>query len=112
VSQAISAGGIPVDSTWAPETTAWINTGRNMTGLKQYMVDTKGYFYKTTQTAVSAGGWIFDTAPNSSHVMFVVANDGITMLFSAHTNDRKQASFANFGTQYEYYYISSSYAIN
>ncbi|KWX70904.1 hypothetical protein AMQ84_28100 [Paenibacillus riograndensis] len=109
VSQAIYAGGIPKDSTWKPESTAWVNTGRNISnGLKQYMVDTKGYFYKTTKGGTSAGGFI--SAVNYSHVMFIVANDGVTMLFSAHTNDRLKASFANFSSSsYEFYYVNSSY---
>jgi hypothetical protein len=108
VSQALSAGGIPQDTTWKPETTAWVNTGRNITnGLKQYMVDTKGYFYKATKSTTSAGGFI--SAVSYSHVMFVTANDTVTMLFSAHTNDRYRASFASFGTDYEFYYINSAY---
>ncbi|MFE6799533.1 amidase domain-containing protein [Paenibacillus chitinolyticus] len=109
VSQAIYAGGIPTDSTWKPESLAWVNTGRNISnGLKQYMVDTKGYFYKTTKTTTPAGGFI--SALKYSHVMFVVANDTVTMQFSAHTNDRLKASFANFSTsEYEFYYIKSTY---
>ncbi|MNI98661.1 hypothetical protein D3C73_1575500 [compost metagenome] len=72
------------------------------------MVDTKGYFYKTTKGGTSAGGFI--SAVNYSHVMFIVANDGVTMLFSAHTNDRLKASFANFSSSsYEFYYVNSSY---
>nr|WP_256124277.1 amidase domain-containing protein [Paenibacillus chitinolyticus] len=109
VSQSIYAGGIPTDSTWKPESLAWVNTGRNISnGLKQYMVDTKGYFYKTTKATTPAGGFI--SALNYSHVMFVVANDTVTMQFSAHTNDRLKASFANFSaSEYEFYYIKSAY---
>ncbi|WP_010502665.1 amidase domain-containing protein [Paenibacillus elgii] len=109
VSQAIYTGGIPTDSTWKPETTAWVNTGRNISnGLKQYMVDSKKYFYKTTKSDTAAGGFI--SAVKYSHVMFIVANDGVTMQFSAHTNDRLKASFANFSSSdYEFFYINSAY---
>lgn len=108
VSQSMYAGGIPTDSTWKPETTAWVNTGRyNSGGLKQYMVDNKGYFFSTTKSGTSAGGFI--SAVNYSHVMFIVANDGVTMQFSAHTNDRLKASFASFGSDYQFYYVNSAY---
>lgn len=109
VSQAIYAGGIPQDKTWKPETTAWVNTGRNISnGLKQYMVDTKGYFYKTDKLGTSAGGFI--SAKEYSHVMFVVANDTVTMLYSAHTRDRLKSSFANFSDKkFEFFYINSKY---
>jgi hypothetical protein len=106
VSQAMNYGGLPTDTTWKPESTAWINTGRNISnGLKQYMVDTKNYFYETTKSGVSAGGFI--SAVKYSHVMFVVANDGVTMQFSAHTSDRLKASFASFGSDYQFFYVYS-----
>ncbi|TVX98981.1 amidase domain-containing protein [Paenibacillus cremeus] len=107
VSQAIYAGGIPQDFTWRPGYTAWVNTGLNISGgLTDYMVHSKGYFYKTTKMGVSAGGFIIATT--HSHAMFVVANDGVTLLLSSHTKDRKQASFADFDSSFKYYYISST----
>jgi hypothetical protein len=110
VSQSMAAGGIPQDSTWKPYTIPWINTGRSQSGLKQYMVDNKGYFVKTTKTGTSAGGFLYDIKQGESHVEFIVANDGVTMLYSAHTNDRKQHTFANYtSTDWEFYYISSAY---
>ncbi|MVP01295.1 hypothetical protein EDM21_17505 [Paenibacillus sp. N10] len=108
VSQAIFAGGIPTDTKWKPESTAWINTGYSSSifGLKDYMVD-KGYFYKTTKANAPAGGFI--SYPTYSHVVFIVANDTVTMQFSAHTNDRLKSSFAGFSSAYEFYYISAAY---
>lgn len=109
VSQAMRAGGIPTDAAWKSGTTPWINTGLNVSnGLKQYMVNTKGYFYQSTKTTTAAGGFIF--AKNYSHVMFVVANDGVSLLYSSHTNDRLKSSFAGFSdSEYSYYYINSAY---
>ncbi|XOK62452.1 amidase domain-containing protein [Paenibacillus elgii] len=109
VSQAMYAGGIPTDSTWKPESIAWVNTGRNISnGLEDYMVRTKKYFYKTTKATTPAGGFI--SALDYSHVMFVVANDTVTMQYSAHTNDKLKASFANFSdSKFEFFYINSAY---
>ena len=95
VSQAIHAGGIPTDNVWKPESLAWVNTGKNISnGLKQYMTKTKDYFINATRTTCGAGGFIFFTDSNVSHVVFVVSNDTVTMLYSAHTQDRLKASFA------------------
>jgi hypothetical protein len=39
-----------------------------------------------------------------SHVMMVVKNDTINLLYCAHTNDRLNASFANFGaSSFDFY---------
>lgn len=111
VSQAIHAGGIPTDSTWKPESIAWVNTGRyNSSGLTHYMVNS-GYFKKVTRNTCAAGGFISHT--DFSHVIFVVANDTVTMQFSSHTADRKQASFAgSYYKNFDYYYINSAYQNN
>lgn len=108
VSQAIYAGGIPQDSTWKPESTAWVNTGKNNSGgLTHYMVN-KGYFKPSTQSTCAAGGFMSHT--DFSHVIFIVANDGKDLLFSSHTADRLKQSFA--GSYYKnmnYYYINPAY---
>lgn len=108
VSQAIFAGGIPKDSTWKPESIAWVNTGRyNANGLTHYMTN-KGYFKESTQSTCAAGGFMSHT--DFSHVIFIVANDGKDLLFSSHTADRLKASFA--GSYYknmDYYYINPVY---
>jgi len=108
VSQAIHAGGIPTNNTWKPESTAWINTGRNnVNGLTHYMVNA-GYFTKVTRNTCAAGGFISHT--DFSHVIFVVANDTVTMQFSSHTADRLKASFAgNYYKNFDYYFINSAY---
>lgn len=108
VSQAIYAGGIPKDNTWKPESTAWINTGKNNSGgLTHYMVN-KGYFKASTQSACAAGGFMSHT--DFSHVIFIVANDGKDLLFSSHTADRLKQSFAgNYYKNMNYYYINPVY---
>lgn len=108
VSQAIYAGGIPTDSKWKPESIAWVNTGRyNSGGLTNYMTS-KGYFNRVTRDTCAAGGFISHT--DFSHVVFVVANDTVTRLFSSHTADRLKASFSsNYYKDFDYYYISPTY---
>lgn len=108
VSQAIYAGGIPTDSTWKPESIAWVNTGRNnKNGLTHYMTD-KGYFQESTQSTCAAGGFMSHT--DISHVIFIVANDGKELLFSSHTADRLQASFkGDYYKDMDYYYINPVY---
>ena len=108
VSQAIYAGGIPQDSTWKPESVAWVNTGKNNKGGLTHYMTNKGYFKKSTQSTCAAGGFMSHT--DMSHVIFIVANDGKQMLFSSHTADRLKASFA--GSYYknmDYYYINPIY---
>ncbi len=108
VSQAIFAGGIPTDSTWKPESIAWVNTGKNDSGgLAPYMTG-KGYFKKVTRSTCAAGGFISHT--DFSHVIFVVANDTVIMQFSSHTADRLKASFAgSYYANFNYYSINSTY---
>lgn len=70
-----------------------------------------GYFKKVTRNTCAAGGFISHT--DFSHVIFVVANDTVTMQFSSHTADRKQASFAgSYYKNFDYYYINSAYQNN
>lgn len=108
VSQAIFAGGIPTDTTWKPESLAWVNTGKNNSGgLAPYMTG-KGYFKTATRSTCAAGGFISHT--DFSHVIFVVANDTVTMQFSSHTADRLKASFAgSYYANFNYYSINSLY---
>ncbi|MRN56604.1 amidase domain-containing protein [Paenibacillus monticola] len=101
VSQSIYAGGVPTDSEWKPESTAWVNTGYSISnGLRQYMLK-KGYFKVATKSTTAAGGFI--AMSGYSHVLFVVANDTVTMQYSAHTNDRLKASFASFDSTNTFY---------
>lgn len=95
VSQAIYAGGIQQDTTWAPKKIAWINTGRSTSyyGLTEYMVD-QGYFFKTTDKMKTGAGSIISWT-GFSHVGMIDQNDTVTMTYCAHTNDRYQSSFKN-----------------
>lgn len=109
VSQAISAGGIQQDSTWAPKKIAWINTGRSTShyGLTEYMVD-KGYFFKTTDKMKTGAGSIISWT-GFSHVGMIDQNDTVTMTFCAHTNDRYQSSFKNLSSVEFYVPVWDSY---
>ena len=93
VSQCIYAGGISTTEAWYPESLIWIRTGSpryDNSGVTTYMQNKK-LFYTTNYSAVSEGGFICLT--KESHVVFIVSNDSITILFNGHTNDRKMVSF-------------------
>ena len=97
VSQALNAGGIPTDTKWKKDTTAWVGVSK----LTEYMVD-KGYWEETSQLAV--GSIISHSA--YSHVTMVTSHDGTSYKFSAHTNDRKDvvASTSSSNTFYSVIY--------
>jgi len=103
VSQALNAGGIPVD----PGQWDRLNDGGNgwawtsVPGLKNYMINQKGYWRASTWASASAGGVI--VIPNY-HVMMIVKNDTVERLYSAHTNDKKQCPYSNH-SDWEYYIL-------
>ena len=67
-----------------------------------------GYFKETDRNSCAAGGFISHT--DFSHVIFVVTNDTVDMLFSSHTADRLEASFkGNYYKDFDYYFINSAY---
>lgn len=110
VSQAIYAGGISTDGTWAPGKLAWVNTGSSSSyyGLTDYMVD-EGYFFNTSDKMKAFAGSIISWE-NFSHVGMVDQNDTVTMTFCAHTNDRYQSSFKNYSAVEFYVPVWDSYA--
>ncbi|MCR4434206.1 MAG: amidase domain-containing protein [Caldiserica bacterium] len=103
VSQALNAGGIPVDpGQWerlrdGGNNWAWTS----VPGLKTYMITQKGYWRASTWASASAGGVI--VIPNY-HVMMIVKNDTVERLYSAHTDDKKQCPYSNH-TDWEYYIL-------
>ncbi|AIS51998.1 RNA polymerase sigma-70 factor, ECF subfamily [Thermoanaerobacter kivui] len=103
VSQALNAGGIPVDpGKWerlkdSSNNWAWTY----VPGLKNYMLNQKGYWKRSTWESAAAGGVI--VIPDS-HVMMIVKNDTIERLFSAHTNDRLKYPYGK-NTTWEYYVL-------
>ncbi len=93
VSQCIHAAGVETTSIWKPDSLLWIRTGSpkyEYKGVTNYM-KRKNIFFNTTYSGISAGGFI--CLVKESHVVMVTSNDSITVLFNAHTNDRKRVSF-------------------
>ena len=100
VSKCLNAGGIPVDKSgkWYPSPSAgkyagvnWMRTGYykdsdgNYTGVKTYMVSTKGYFKKVSSSSkAKKGGFMFWNT--SSHVALVYANVDGTLKYAQHSN--------------------------
>lgn len=81
VSQAIHAAGIATDSTWKPESLAWINVSK----LTDYMTSTN-HWKSITYDKVQEGDIIsFKSEP---HVVMITWFDGTTYKYSGHTNDR------------------------
>lgn len=88
VSQSVHAGGIPTDGTWYAGSPAWVNVSQ----LASYMTS-QNYWSTTTQVNCKAG-YPFRLA-SPEHFMLMVYNDGYTYRFSAHTNDRLNATWTN-----------------
>ncbi|WDV48087.1 amidase domain-containing protein [Clostridiaceae bacterium M8S5] len=102
VSQALHAGGIPMDSTWkrgtpANTSVAWVNTH----SLKKYMLTTKKYWKSSTYASAAAGGILYTS---SGHVVLIVKNDTVTRQYSSHTNDTKKHNYSNING-YKYYVL-------
>lgn len=85
VSQGLRAGGIPTDSTWYKDSTAWIN----VSSLTSYMTG-KTYWIATTNINDCVAGFPFRMKAYS-HVMMMSYNDGTTRKYCAHTSDRNDA---------------------
>jgi len=105
VSQALHAGGIPIDpGQWerlkdedGDYTWAWTL----VSSLKDYMVS-HGHWTASNFTQANAGNVI--VMPNDSHTMVIVLNDTVTRKYSAHTNDRKQYIYYDY-SGWEYYTV-------
>lgn len=90
VSQAMKAGGVPTDSTWTPDSRSW----RKCEYLRSYFYQNKKYWNLTTYSNCNAGGIILlHRKSGPSHAMMNVLNDGATIQYSAHTNDRNKFDY-------------------
>ncbi len=118
VSQALYAGGIPMDSIhdkshWWYDNSEPINSYNYcpwvyVSSLKNYMID-NGYWYKRSTDNyenyywTNAGNVI--VIPNY-HTMVIVLNDTHTRRFSAHTTDRKEHIYY-YHSDWEYYTVQN-----
>ena len=116
VSQAMYKGGIPMDpdylhdrshwwcnmysSTPPPDYAPWIwikpASQNNYTGLKNYMLQIRGYWERTDIHHVRVGGIM--VSQSNDHVMMVTGNDSVKMYLTAHTQDRKHYVFYDIKT--------------
>lgn len=106
VSQALHAGGIPIDpGNWqrlSDSGNSWAWT--SVTGLRNYMYNQMGYWNASNFTYANAGGVII--IPDS-HTMMIVRNDTATRLYSAHTHDRLGQDYGrNANSGWEYYVLN------
>jgi RNA polymerase sigma-70 factor (ECF subfamily) len=125
VSQAMYKGGIPMDSLhdsshwWCnmyssnppPDYAPWIwitpISQNNYTGLKNYMLQIRGYWEKTDIYHVRVGGIILNST--NTHVMMVTGNDTVGLYLSAHTTDRKNYRFFTKPNSTSSYYANCEY---
>ena len=104
VSQAMHAGGIPLDpGKWerlkdGNNDWAWTN----IRGLKAYMTS-KGYWNESNFSNCNAGNILLTS---SGHIVMITLNDGITHRYSGHTRDRNNLQFYNLN-EYKYYAINT-----
>ena len=127
VSQALYAGGIPMDSIhnvthwWCNSYSSvppddyspwiWISavSQNSYTGLKNYMIN-NGYWYE--RSADNYENYYWTNAGNvivipNWHTMVIVLNDTHTRRFSAHTTDRKEHPYY-YNSDWEYYTVQNS----
>lgn len=111
VSQAMYAGGIPIEAgVWQRFYDG--NNGWSWTsgaGLKNYMVN-KGYWDLTTFDLCNAGNIIrwLSSSDSANHVGMITLNDTVTHRYTAHTSDRLNYLFTNsnyYQTNCEFYMI-------
>jgi RNA polymerase sigma-70 factor (ECF subfamily) len=102
VSQALHAGGIPMDSTWWGNKSSTSYTWRNVTPLRNYMLNTKKYWQVVGRWECVAGYPFRMTS--YEHIMMMVYNDGKSQLYSAHTSDQKQKAWYG-GSSVEYFKV-------
>lgn len=100
VSQCIKAGGVPTDSTWKKDSSAWISTSK----LAAYMVN-NGYATKESYTDTNAGN--FATKPG--HSVLVSINNTIDVCYTAHNTNRQDAPFSSteLTSTYSFYVIKN-----
>lgn len=109
VSQGINGGKIPTDSVWFPDKPAYIRVSE----LRNYFLNTKGYWNVSNFTNAGAGGIIINK--NSSgqryHVNMIVLNDSVNHQYAAHNADHVNQTFTagywGSGETQEYYMFNN-----
>lgn len=108
VSQCLYAGGISIDGVWYPEngsSSAWYTTGNNGNGLRQYVVNSLGFYHTGIATRAVAGSIInklTSSGSNAGHVGLVDQNDTRVSTLCAHTRCQSSAPFSTF-VNYDFY---------
>lgn len=105
VSQAMIAGGVPTDATWKTGKDAFTKC----TYQHEYFYETKEWWESVSISTCNAGGIIYmvNSSGNQYHAMLCVLNDGSNKKWSAHTSDKKEATYTSdktFGSASVEYY--------
>ena len=105
VSQAMSEGGLPEAGTWFRTKNSnnqnWGAAWTNVQNLKSYMTS-RGYWTSSNYASCNAGNILLTS---SNHVTMITLNNTVTHCYTAHTNDRDNATFSN-SSSYAYYAIN------
>lgn len=98
VSQALSEGGLPEDSVWEPESTAWLTLGSQDESFLPYMTE-MNYLVDSNYTWANAGALrVFLSAVDHTtpiHIVMITKNDLTTRWYSGHTYDQKQMAYGD-----------------
>lgn len=91
VSQAMIAGGVKPDTTWKAGKDAFTKC----TSQHEYFYETKEWWEKVSISTCNAGGIIYmvNSRGDQYHAMLCVLNDGSNKKWSAHTSDKKEATY-------------------
>lgn len=101
VSQCFHEGGLRTDSTWYIDSTAWLTTGNNGNGLRQWIVNNDLFFHTTDVDKAFAGSLVNDLKyvngqwVNGGHVGIVDQNDFTVQTLCAHSNCRRSYDISN-----------------
>jgi hypothetical protein len=114
VSQALTAGGLPHDSLWAPSPTTsrppYTSAWRSLSYFLPYMKG-KGYLVASNFTSANAGGlrvFLDDTNQHTPyHVVMITKNDLTTRWYSSHTYDEQYSAYGDQANR-AYYIVAGS----
>lgn len=98
VSQALTLGGLPQDSVWYPESTAWLTLASQTTSFLPHM-SAMGYLVDSDYIWANAGALrvFINTTDHTTreHIVMITRNDLSTRWYSGHTRDEKQMGYGN-----------------
>lgn len=98
VSQALTLGGLPQDSVWYPESTAWLTLASQTTSFLPHM-SAMDYLVDSNYTWANAGALrvFINTTDHTTreHIVMITQNDLTTRWYSGHTRDERQMAYGD-----------------